>query len=203
MRHFLLVARETVPVGITVCPVMGDDQRNEWQCEVCRKCFFFFCRARTRGKMKFIADAMLGRLAKWMRILGCDVVYQPDIDDRQLVRIAREQGRVLLTRDTLLLRRRGLRDPVFISSDDVGQQILEIRHLLISCGEVPLGRCAVCNGSLEDVPRKEEIRAMVPDFVYLHYSRFARCTGCGKVYWEGTHYGNIRKRIREISKGNE
>ncbi|MEJ2696293.1 MAG: Mut7-C RNAse domain-containing protein [Candidatus Sulfobium sp.] len=154
--------------------------------------------------MKFIADAMLGRLAKWMRIFGCDVVYHPDIDDRQLVRISREQERTLLTRDTLLLKRRGLNNPVFIRSDDVRQQILEIRHMLKSCAELPLGRCAVCNGPLEGVPRKEEIRAAVPDYVYLSHDRFARCSGCGKVYWEGTHYGEIRKRVREISEeGNE
>jgi len=158
----------------------------------------------SREMMKFIADAMLGRLAKWMRLLGCDVVYQPDIDDRQLVKIAREEGRTVLTRDTLLLKRRGLANPVFIRSDDVGRQILEIRHLLDSCGGEPLGRCSVCNALLENVARKEAIRAAVPDFVYLSFNRFARCSGCGKVYWEGTHYGNIRKRIREVSEaGNE
>lgn len=150
--------------------------------------------------MKFIADAMLGRLAKWMRIMGCDVIYFPDMDDRQLVRIAREQGRVLLTRDTLLLRRRGLTTPVFIRSDNVGEQILEIRELLNSCSGELLGRCAICNGLLHVVSRKEEIRAAVPDFVYLNHDRFARCGSCGKVYWEGTHYVNIRKRILDISE---
>jgi uncharacterized protein with PIN domain len=151
------------------------------------------------GGMKFIADAMLGRLAKWMRLLGCDVVYHPDIEDGQLVRIAREEGRILLTRDTLLLERRGLRQPIFIRSDDISQQLLEIRHLLNSCEAEPPGKCPVCNGSLEDVPDKVEIRTAVPDFVYLNHNRFLRCSGCGKVYWEGTHYRNIRKRIREIS----
>lgn len=150
--------------------------------------------------MKFVADAMLGSLAKWMRLLGCDVIYQPDIDDGRLVRIAREEGRILLTRDTILLKRRGLRDPVFIRSDDIGQQIREIRHLLHYCDQ-GAKRCAVCNGLLLEVPLKEEIRTMVPDFVYMNYSRFARCGACGKVYWEGSHYRNIRKRIREISGG--
>jgi uncharacterized protein with PIN domain len=152
-------------------------------------------------EMKFIADAMLGRLAKWMRLLGCDVVYHPDMEDRQLVKISREQGRILLTRDTLLLKRKGLRTPVFIRSDDVRQQILEIRHLLNSCKEEPPGKCSVCNGCLEAVSRKEEIRSAVPDFVYLNYHRFSRCSGCGKVYWEGTHYRNIRKMIMAISEG--
>lgn len=148
--------------------------------------------------MKFIADAMLGRLAKWMRILGCDVIYQPDIDDRQLVRIAREQGRTVLTRDTLLLKRRGLGNPVFIRSDEVRQQMLEIRNLLNSCCGRRLGRCALCNGLLHDVPRKEDVRSAVPDFVYLSHERFARCSGCGKIYWEGSHYRNIRKEMHEI-----
>ena len=154
-----------------------------------------------RGTVKFIADAMLGRLAKWMRILGCDVLYEPDIDDRQLVRTAREQGRTVLTRDTILLKRKGLGDAVFIRSDDVREQMLEIRHLLNSCRGGRFARCAVCNGSLEDVPRKEEVRPAVPDFVYLNHDRFLRCSGCGKVYWEGTHYGKIRKRMLEIAEG--
>ncbi len=150
--------------------------------------------------MKFIADAMLGRLAKWMRLLGCDVVYHPDIEDRQLVKIAREEGRTLLTRDTLLMKRKGLRPAIFIRSDDIRQQLLEIGHLLNSCEAGPLGKCPICNGSLEDVPDKGEIRGAVPDFVYLNHHRFLRCSGCGKVYWEGTHYRNIRKRISEISE---
>jgi uncharacterized protein with PIN domain len=148
--------------------------------------------------MKFIADAMLGRLAKWLRLMGFDVLYYPDIRDRELIRIAREQERTILTRDTGLMKSRGVIDAVFIEADDLSAQLMQIRERLDFSAAAPRGRCEICNGPLSGVTGKKEVRDLVPDFVYRNYDHFVRCAGCGKVYWEGSHYREIREKIGTI-----
>jgi len=148
--------------------------------------------------MKLIADAMLGRLAKWLRILGFDVLYYPDIDDREVVRIAREQERTILTRDTELSKRKGLPGVVFIDKDDVFDQLALISTRLDINQAAFSGRCAACNGLLDEVPQKDEVRDLVPDFIYLNFSGFRRCRECGKVYWEGSHHKAIRDKVKGV-----
>jgi uncharacterized protein len=141
---------------------------------------------------------MLGRLAKWLRILGFDVLYDPGIEDRQVIRIAMEEGRTILTRDTGLARNKGVRDVIFVTTDRVSDQLREIAGRLPFAEAEPSGRCAVCNGVLSQVTEKGMIRNAVPDFVYHNFSEFLRCSGCGKVYWEGSHQEKFRERIRDI-----
>jgi len=145
--------------------------------------------------MKFIADAMLGRLAKWMRFLGMDVLYYRDIEDRQIIRIAREQERTILTRDTGFLRRKELKDCIFIKSDDVFEQLSELKERIGLDKYIQERRCPVCNGLFSIVARKADIKESVPDHVYRNYNNFIKCDGCGRVYWEGTHHQRIREKI--------
>lgn len=148
--------------------------------------------------MRFIADAMLGRLAKWLRILGFDVLYYPVIDDRLVIKISREQERTILTRDTRLVKQRGLRSPILIESNNIFDQLLEIKDRLDFRGAAPPGRCTACNGTLSSVSQKLEIKEFVPDFIYHNFNDFIKCEDCGKVYWEGTHREKIRQKVKEI-----
>lgn len=148
--------------------------------------------------MKFIADAMLGRLAKWLRILGFDVLYYPDIEDKEVLRIARQQERTILTRDTQLSKSKGLPGVIFINKDDVFDQLGQIGTLLDLRNAGLCGRCAICNGLLVDVSQKEEVRDIVPEFIYIGSAGFKRCQNCGKVYWEGSHHRRIMERVEEV-----
>ena len=153
--------------------------------------------------MKFIADAMLGRLAKWLRLLGFDVLYYPDIEDREVIRISREHDRTILTRDTCMLQCRGARDAVFIRSDHISEQLLEMKDMLALHDSDRGERCIVCNGNLHKVSDRGEVQDLVPDYVYHSFESFMRCNVCAKVYWEGSHFKKIRERISEILKKSD
>jgi uncharacterized protein with PIN domain len=148
--------------------------------------------------MRFIADAMLGRLAKWLRLLGFDTLYQPGISDRTLLRLAMEQGRVILTRDSHFLRK-DIENCLMVKSDFVQEQLSQIIEDLRL--EPPsIGRCVNCNGELAEVGDKTDVRDSVPEYVYMSTNRFHRCARCGKVYWEGSHYSNFTGRLLEVIK---
>jgi len=152
--------------------------------------------------MKFIADAMLGRLAKWLRLLGFDVLYYPAIEDRQVIKISREQERTILTRDTRMLQCKAVKAAVFIRSDHIADQLLEMKNILDFQAPDLADRCAVCNKRLRAAVDRDEIKDLVPDYVYHNYNSFMRCSNCGKIYWEGSHYKNIRGRTRELLREN-
>jgi len=141
--------------------------------------------------MKFIADIMVGKLARYLRIAGYDVAYFNDASDDFILKTAIKEDRIVLTRDTLMLERRQFRSralkSVFIASDDIKKQLLQIRsELNISFGPV-LIRCLICNDLLVKVLKKE-VHNKVPPYVYSTQDDFMYCRECGKYYWRGTHY---------------
>ncbi|MBP1770596.1 MAG: hypothetical protein H6P96_1214 [Candidatus Aminicenantes bacterium] len=149
--------------------------------------------------MIFVADCMLGRLAKWLRILGFDVLYFSKAEDPALVEIARRDGRVLLTRDTGLIERTAKRpDRLFVRSDGWEDQVVQVLDEYGLWDEVrPNTRCIACNIPLKPLSR-EQARNLVTPYVGERASSFAVCPGCERVFWQGTHHGDMEKRIAKL-----
>jgi uncharacterized protein with PIN domain len=146
--------------------------------------------------MRFLADAMLGRLAKWLRVLGHDTAYFPQLEDHELVRIARAEDRMLLTRDRELTRRKGV-SSLLVESDRLEEQLGQLlRDLDLDC-ESWTPRCARCNAALRAIT-KEEARDRVPHYILRRHTDFTLCPQCDKVYWRGTHWERMRQNIEEI-----
>jgi len=134
---------------------------------------------------RLLADGMLGRLARRLRLLGYDTAYERNADDLQLAHRARAEGRVLLTRDRALAARRGLRT-LLIESEGLEQQLQQVRQALGPPGDPALSRCSLCNVPLEPIPH-ERAADRVPPYVLRTQERFWSCPNCGRVYWAGTH----------------
>lgn len=150
--------------------------------------------------MKFVADAMLGRLARRLRMLGCDILYQRDIEDGSLIRLAMREDRIILTRDARLAMRKAAQGRTFlISSEDLATQLKEITQAF----PAPQGaqaRCSLCNGELELVEDRQKISGQVPEHIYHSAEEFFICTRCGHVYWEGSHIENFRQELHAGEK---
>jgi hypothetical protein len=148
---------------------------------------------------KFVADAMLGTLAKWLRILGYDTVLDPALDDNQLARLARAEGRVLLTRDRELARRRGLR-VLLVAGESLEDQICQVLTELNLVPDRAYSRCPICNEPLETLDAAEA-RAHVPAYVARTQEQFSICPVCRRVYWRGTHWQHMEERLARIRSG--
>ncbi len=141
------------------------------------------------GEVAFVADVMLGRLARWLRILGYDILYFHRAPDDFLIYVTLESGRILMTRDRRLAAEPILapRKTFLVKDTRLPQQLKEVLSHFPVRGRA---RCADCNGLLIEVER-EEVKDLVPDYVYLTSPCFWRCPSCGKVLWEGTHKRNM------------
>jgi len=150
--------------------------------------------------MKFIADVMLGSLAKALRLRGFDVLYDKTLDDNAVIRLSLEQQRVILTRDKALSERPLATNHLFITSEVVDDQLSQVLAAFPDHGSPkPLTRCSQCNERLVALPR-EEARDLVPEFVYESCPAFLRCAACGRVYWQGSHVermGRVRSKEKE------
>ncbi len=146
---------------------------------------------------RFIADAMLGRLARWLRLLGFDTLYFSDIRDPDLLKIALREDRYILTRDTHFLKMKNLKTLSFVRSNEPVEQVREVIEKFGLRKSLP-GRCARCNGILCEVETKDSVRDMVPEYVFQNCSHFLECRVCGNVYWEGTHLRRFRAMLDRI-----
>ena len=149
---------------------------------------------------RFVADSMLGRLAKWLRAFGFDVLYDPFADDHDIVARARARDAIVLTRDTGFPKPPDVRI-IFIADDHFERQLEQLlRDLPLDLAAARLlTRCTVCNQLLRPAARNE-VWNRIPPFVYLTHETFARCPDCGRVYWEGTHAPRIRRQLSRLAQ---
>lgn len=153
--------------------------------------------------MRFVADTMLGNLARWLRILGYDTLYSSSFEDWRLLRIAEEEERILLTRDESLFRRaktRGL-SAVLITSDDIAEMLAYVAtktgiELSFNSSRT---RCPECNTLLMKISRAEAL-SLLENNVATKYEDFWRCGRCGKIYWQGNHWKTISLILEKASK---
>lgn len=139
-----------------------------------------------------LIDAMLGTLARRLRWLGYDAEYRRDLPDDEMMRIAQQEGRVLVTRDRNLAGRRawaGSLGSFYLASDDLEEQVKAIAAVF----GPPSGpsRCTVCNGDLLSLD-PAEAASLVPAYVAATQTQFVRCQRCGRVYWPGTHWSGLQ-----------
>ena len=150
---------------------------------------------------KFVADSMLGKLARWLRMSGYDVVYSNDLEDEELLELAASEGRVLLTRDRELYQRAVKRkvDVELVTSNDFVERLRQLRkkRKLTIRDSPAYSRCPVCNGELEKA-EKAEIEGEVPEGAFEANVDFWRCKACKKVYWKGSHWEKIREVVERL-----
>lgn len=144
---------------------------------------------------KLAADRMLMRLARWLRLLGADVITDPSLTDAELLRVARTDDRILITRDKRL---RTASDVIFIESNSFRDQLREvILRLGLDARAIAFTRCSQCNHLLVPVAR-ELVGRRVPPYVFASHDRFSECEGCGRIYWPETHPARIRALLDSI-----
>jgi len=151
--------------------------------------------------MKFVADCMLGRLAKWLKILGFDVLFFSKAEDKDLVELSRREGRILLTRDSGLIEKSKKRqNRLFVASDDWQDQVVQVLDEYGLWDEVrPNSRCIECNRAVKPLA-KARARNLVTPYVLERAESFALCPACGRVFWQGSHFGDMERKIEAILK---
>jgi len=147
------------------------------------------------GSPRFVADHMLGSLARWLRIMGYDTVYDKSLDDPGIANLARAESRFILTRDRELAKEPGA---LMIEADDLDLQLKAITEKYGLKFHDNLFRCSACNGELADLD-KARAKESVPEGAFENNEKFWKCSKCGKVYWKGTHWHGIMDRFRKLS----
>jgi uncharacterized protein with PIN domain len=150
---------------------------------------------------RFAADAMLGRLARWLRALGFDTAYDSAIADPVLVQMAADEGRILLTRDRHLLRELRPARALEVRHDDPLEQLRDVVAELELPGPAAMfSRCLLCNTRLEELG-EAETRALAAELDYAPPPPVRRCPRCDKLYWEGSHSRRMRAALARVLPG--
>jgi len=149
--------------------------------------------------VKFIADSMLGSLAKWLRIFGFDVLYEPTWKKEEMVTLSLREGMTILTRDTHLIKKIGLK-VLLIKENGIKNQLNQVineLNLTIDKSMIFV-RCTICN-TLSKVVPKEEVKNKVPPYVFSAREEFRICPKCNRIYWAGTHMESVQKIVDKFT----
>lgn len=158
--------------------------------------------SRLRGRplrtIQFILDVHLGKLARYLRLCGFNTLYDNHYEDHTIVRISSEENRIILTRDIGILKHAEVSHGYWLRSDQPPQQLKEVITRFDLKNQVKLfNRCMECNGTIRKV-NKNEIQHQLLNGTKKYYQEFFRCTQCGKIYWKGSHYQNMKAFIQKI-----
>lgn len=156
---------------------------------------------------KFVADSNVGKLARLLRMIGYDTLFFRDIADNLLVEVALNEERILLTKDTRLVQRRvvtgGTLKAILLQEDEPKWQLRQVvKELQLDMQAAQFTRCLECNHLLTSRSR-DEVRDLVPPYVYRTQSQYMQCEGCGRIYWRGTHWQRMREKLREWGEEQE
>ena len=155
-------------------------------------------RLQVRSITRFVADGHLGTLARNLRLLGFDVAYDRQAQDRHLLSVMEREDRALLTRDRRLLMHAIVRHGYCPRSQNADDQTIElIRRFDLFDSIAPFTRCLRCNASLQKVAKADVIEKLAP-LTKIYYEEFRRCTGCGQIYWSGSHFSKLQRRVEKI-----
>lgn len=147
---------------------------------------------------KFILDVHLGRLASYMRMLGFDTLYSSSYEDNEIVSIALSEKRTILTRDLGILKRNDVTHGHWVRNTHTAHQLIEILDRFDLRNSIAaFTRCLVCNHLLQPVD-KSVVAAQLPEKSAELYSGFSKCPSCGRIYWKGSHYENMRNFFKNI-----
>lgn len=156
-------------------------------------------RPRALETLKFVADVNVGGLARLLRLLGLDTLYDNGFSDEAVARIAGQDGRVVLTRDTGLLKRRMVVYGRRVRSGKSEEQLKEVLEFFgMEKGPFEVfSRCPACNHRLAAVEKKEILHRLKP-LTRRYYHQFYRCPGCGRIFWQGSHVKKMREKLQEL-----
>jgi uncharacterized protein with PIN domain len=153
--------------------------------------------------VKFIADGMLGKLTRWLRMLGQDVMYSNQFEDAELIAKAAKEHRVLLTRDSELYQRAVSKGLVafYVEGLTEAEKLAELAERFDFSLTIDLkrSRCPRCNAEIRLTP-KETLVSKVKKNTFTYYDEFWKCSECGRVYWQGAHWDGIRTTLEEAKK---
>jgi len=150
--------------------------------------------------LKFLADSMLGKLARWLRMIGQDVIYETQLNDSELLEMAKKENRVLLTKDLELYKRaitRGM-DAFYVEGETESDRLAELaqRYLILLVVDMEKSHCPVCNMKLR-ATSKEELLGELEKNTLTYYEKFWKCPNCGQIYWQGAHWKQIINTLNE------
>ena len=150
--------------------------------------------------MKFLLTRELGRLSRWLRILGFDSVYFNQDNASTLIIQALRDNRIIITRNTRLPKSSGIKI-ILIKAEKIKEQVQKVLKTLqiTPASDMMFSRCIICNVELVSID-KEKIKDSVPEYVFKTQTDFITCPKCERIYWRGTHWGNVQNTLKGIMK---